>query len=209
MTSIIQDQRARANAWMLERVDAVMHRLYGGRKKIIYGTLPDRLVEIGAGAGANLRYYAPHTRLIAIEPNPAMHPLLRDRAVQHSIRLEIHACGAEQIDLPDRSVDAVVGTLVLCSVQNPQAVVGEALRILRPGGRYVFLEHVAALPGSPLRGLQQILLRPWRWLFEGCHLNRDSHAVIAGAGFAHVQMDCFLQSRLMPFAPHIFGVAVK
>ncbi len=209
MTSSSPGRRERLNAWLLDRADAAMHRIYGARKRVVYRTLPTRLVEIGPGAGANLRYYSRNTRLIAVEPNPAMHPLLRHKAARHSIRLAIHAQGAERIDLPDDSVDAVVGTLVLCSVRDPRAVVGETLRILRPRGRYIFLEHVAALPGSPMRGLQEFLLRPWRWLFEGCHLNRESHAVIAGAGFRQVEMDCFVQSRLLPFAPHIFGVAVK
>jgi ubiquinone/menaquinone biosynthesis C-methylase UbiE len=186
-----------------------MHRLYGARKRRIYDTLPERLVEIGPGAGANLRYYAPHTRLVAIEPNPVMHSRLRRKAAHRTIDLEIQAHGAERIELPDDSVNAVVGTHVLCSVQDPTAVVSEARRILEPGGRYLFLEHVAALPGSRLHGMQKILLRPWRWLFEGCHLNRESHTVIAQAGFSHVEMDCFVQSRLLPFAPHIFGVAVK
>jgi ubiquinone/menaquinone biosynthesis C-methylase UbiE len=209
MAPFDHDHRACINAWLLHRLETAMHRLYGARKRHIYGTLPERLVEIGAGAGANLRYYAPNTRLIAIEPNVAIHPRLRQKAARHAIQLEIQGSGAERIALADACVDAVVGTLVLCSVQDPQAVVSEVRRILQPGGRYLFLEHVAALPGSRLRGMQNTLLRPWRWLFEGCHLNRETFTVISRAGFSHVAMDCFVQPRLLPFAPHIFGVAVK
>lgn len=198
------------NGWLLYRVEGVMDRVYGARKRAVYGGLPDTVVEIGAGAGANFRYFAPGTRVIAFEPNRAMHPHLRAAARRRSITLEIRAIPGEAADLPDNSVAAVVGTLVLCTVADPQRVVARIRRILAPGGRYIFLEHVAALPGTPLRGLQEWMQRGWRWCFDGCHLNRDTQNVIQAAGFARVDMDCFvMQSRWLPFAPHIFGVAEK
>lgn len=204
------DVRAKANAWLLHAVDGAMDRIYGARKRSIFGELADTVVEIGPGTGANLRYYAPHTRLIAIEPNPAMHPRLIEKARRRRIDLDIRAIRGEAIDLPDRHVDAVVGTLVLCTVQHPQRVITEIHRILKPGGRYIFLEHVAALPGTSLRGFQETLRRAWGWFFEGCHLNRETQDVIYNGGFARVDMDCFvMQTRWLPFSPHIFGVAVK
>ena len=187
-----------------------MDRIYGARKRAIYGGLPGTVAEIGPGAGANFRYYAPGTRVIAVEPNAAKYPRLRVRARQQGIDLEIRSVPGESVDLPDACVAAVVGTLVLCTVDNPQQVVSEIHRILVPGGRYIFLEHVAAVSGTRLRGLQNVLLRPWRWLFDGCHLNRETQHVIQAAGFASVDMDCFVMDKpWLPFAPHIFGVAVK
>jgi SAM-dependent methyltransferase len=198
------------NAWLLQRAENTMNRIYGARKRAIYRELPSTVVEIGPGAGANLRYYEPRTRLIAIEPNPAMHQRLRKKALRHAIDLQIKSARGEKIDLPDDSIAAVVGTLVLCSVDNPRQVVSEVHRILRPGGRFIFLEHVAGLPGTPLRGLQDYLRHGWSWIFDGCHLNRETHRVIEQAGFSKVEMDCFMmKSKLLPFAPHIFGVAVK
>ena len=186
-----------------------MDRIYGARKRAVYGRLPDTVAEIGPGAGANFRYYAPGTRVIAVEPNAAMHSRLRARARQRGIDLEIRCVRGEAVDLPDASI-AAVGTLVLCTVDNPQQVVSEIRRILISGGRYIFLEHVAAVSGTRLRGLQNVLLRPWRWLFDGCHLNRETQHVIQAAGFASVDMDCFVMDKpWLPFAPHIFGVAVK
>lgn len=197
------------NAWLLHRGDSLMHRVYGKRKRSIYGALPPTIVEIGPGAGANFRYYPPHTHLIAIEPNPAMQPHLKELARHYQIDLEIKQIKGEKIDLPDNSVSAVVGTLVLCSVDDPSRVVSEIRRILKPGGRYIFLEHVADVNGTRLRGAQEYLRRAWSWVFDGCHLNRETNAVINRAGFANVDMDCFSMRRLLPFAPHIFGVAVN
>ncbi len=198
------------NAWLLHLADGLMDRLYGPRKRTIYRRLPGTVVEIGPGAGANFRYYKRGTRVIAIEPNVSMHPLLRAKARRRGLDLVLKAVKGEQIDLPDRSVSAVVGTLVLCSVDDPRRVVSEIYRILKPSGRYLFLEHVAALPRTRLRNLQEKLAMGWGRIADGCRLNRESHRFIATAGFAEVDMDCFsLRSQWLPFAPHIFGVAVK
>jgi SAM-dependent methyltransferase len=202
--------RGRLNAFLLDRLEGFMDRVYGGRKRAIFGGLPARVVEIGPGPGANLRYYAPGTTVIAVEPNPRMHPALRENAARYGLKLEIRGVGGERLDIATASVGVVVGTLVLCTVGNPRQVVSEIYRILKPGGRYLFLEHVAAPPGSGLRRLQGILQTPWKWLFEGCHLNRDTHRVLGEAGFRRIEMDCFmLPSAVMPFTPHIFGMALK
>lgn len=200
----------RLHSWLLERGEAYMHRKYGPRKKAIFSRLPPSVVEIGSGPGANLRYYPPGTRLTAIEPNAAMHAPLRANAARRGIDLSIRGVKGESLDLANESVDAVVGTLVLCSVDSPRQVVAEILRILKPGGRFIFLEHVAAMNGTPLNRVQDWLAKPWRWAFDGCHLNRDTHLVLGQAGFSTVDMDCFmLTSPAVMIMPHIFGVAVK
>ena len=200
----------RLNAWLLEGAEAYMHRKYGPRKRIIFRDLPREVVEIGPGTGANLRYYPRGTALTAIEPNPAMHPRLRAKAARWGIDLTLRGLRGEALDLPDASVRAVVGTLVLCSVDNPRQVVAEIRRILAPGGRFLFLEHVAAVVGTPLNRFQALLARPWQWLFDGCHLNRETHTVLAQAGFRRLDMDCFmLQSPAVMIMPHIFGLALK
>jgi len=185
-----------------------MDRIYGRQKRSIYKSLPKTLVEIGPGAGANFRYFEPGTRVIAIEPNTAMHGHLAARAKRYGIDLDIRSIRGEQIDLPDNTAEAVVGTLVLCTVQAPEQVLSEIRRILKPGGRYVFLEHVAAISGTRQRGVQERLLPAWRWLFEGCHLNRNTHQTIMNAGFAEVELNCFtMKTKWAPFSPHIFGCA--
>jgi SAM-dependent methyltransferase len=198
------------NAWLLDRAESYMHRKYGPRKKTIFGQLPPKVVEIGPGTGANLRYFPRGTALTAIEPNPAMHGPLRTSADRWGIDITIRGLKGEALDLADRSVDAVVGTLVLCSVEDPRQVMAEILRVLKPGGRFYFLEHVAAMNGTHLKRFQRTLAKPWRWLFDGCHLHRDTHVVIGEAGFDRVDMDCFmLDSPAVMIMPHVFGVAVK
>lgn len=202
--------RGRFNSWILDVGEANMDRIYGRRKRALFRDLPREIVEIGPGPGANLRYYAPGTRVIAIEPNPAMHPRLRDNAARHGVDLEIRGIRGEAIDLPDASCEAVVGTLVLCTVEDPHRVVAEVYRILKPGGRFLFVEHVAAPRGTGLRAVQDAIHGPWRWLFEGCNPNRSTHLLLKEAGFSEIEMDCFqLRVPFLPVRPHIYGRAVK
>jgi SAM-dependent methyltransferase len=202
--------RDRLNAWILGIAENAMHRLYGRRKRELFAGLPPAVVEIGPGAGANFRYYPAATRVIAFEPNRAAHRRLRQAAARWGIELDLRAQPAEQLDLPDDSAEAVVGTLVLCSVADPAQAVAEVRRVLRPGGRFLFIEHVAAPAGSALRALQRTVRRPWRWLFEGCRVDRDTAAVLAAAGFRSLRVEPFrLRTPLLPVAPQIAGEAVR
>ena len=156
------------NAWLLHIADGLMHRIYGTRKRSIYRKLPGTVVEIGPGAGANFRYYKRGTRVIAVEPNVSMHPRLRKKARRRGLDLVIKSVRGEQIDLPDRSVSAVVGTLVLCTVDDPGKVVSEIYRILKPSGRYLFLEHVGRnashAAAQPAREAATCLASHGRWV---------------------------------------------
>lgn len=179
------------------------------RKSTAFADLPPTVVELGAGVGANMRYLPADARLIAIEPNPYMHTRLRRAARSHGVDLEIRSVVAERIDLPDASADAVISSLVLCSVRDPDAVLAEIRRILRPGGRFSFAEHVAAKPGTPTRWTQRILRRPWAWVFEGCSCERGLASVIQSAGFASVDLSHYrIRSPFLPFNTHIAGTAI-
>ena len=144
------------------------------RKSAVFADLPPTVVELGAGVGANMRYLPVDARLIAIEPNPHMHPRLRRAARSRGVYLQIRSVVGERIDLPDASADAVISSLVLCSVRDPGAVLAEIRRVLRPGGRFSFAEHVAAERGTPTRWTQRAVRRPWAWIFEGCSWNETS-----------------------------------
>jgi SAM-dependent methyltransferase len=200
--------RGRANAAFFRLVDGYVHRRIGVRKEALFADLPQQVVELGPGTGANLRYFRPGTHLVAIEPNPHMHRELARAGAARGVTLEIRATGAEATGLPSASVDAVVCTLVLCTVPDPAAAMAEVRRILRPGGRLLLLEHVAAPRGTFLAGLQRALRRPWLWAFEGCDLDRHTADTIRAAGFSGVELERYrLRSVFLPVNEQVAGTA--
>jgi SAM-dependent methyltransferase len=202
--------RGRFNATFFTVMDGYLDWLMRSRKQRVFANLPREIVELGSGVGANFRYLPPGTRVIAIEPNPAMHSRLRARAARHEIDLELHDVVGEHLDLPDASADAVVSSLVLCTVADPARVLAEVQRVLRPGGRYAFVEHVGASDRPVLRRIQRLVRRPWAWVFEGCSCERDLSDVIASAGFASLDLEEYrIHSPILPFNTHVAGIATK
>lgn len=202
--------RSRANAAFFGLMDRYMHWKLGALKARLFAQLPSVVVELGAGTGANFRYLRPGTKVIAIEPNRHMHPRLRRNAARWNIELEIRQLGAEGIDLDDASVDAVISSLVLCTVEDQAQALREVLRVLRPGGKLVCIEHVAAPAHSFIGRIQRWVFRPWRWAFEGCHTHRDTALGLRAAGFGAVAIESFdLRSVFLPVRPQIAAVCVK
>lgn len=183
-------------------------RVVGERKRALLGDLHGTVLEIGPGAGPNLSYYPRDIRWIGVEPNPYMDPYLQHAAEKAGLPIEIRRGSAERIDLDDGSVDAVVSTLVLCSVGDLDATLREIHRVLRPGGRFVFVEHVAAATGTWSRWLQDAIQPAWGLLADGCRPNRETWAAVEGAGFSRVQIEHF-QTPFPIVGPHIAGVATK
>jgi ubiquinone/menaquinone biosynthesis C-methylase UbiE len=202
--------RGRFNSWLLAKYEDDFHEEMGERKQQHIGRLSGVVVEIGAGNGVNFRYYPPGVQLIVYEPNAWMHERLRQAAGNHALDCELRPVSAEKLDLPAQSVDAVVCTLVLCTVEDPGQILREVQRVLKPGGTFFFLEHVAAPRGSGLRRVQDMLMKPWRWLFEGCHTNRETAELLADAGFARVEIERFRSEKMPPvIVPMISGVAYR
>jgi SAM-dependent methyltransferase len=201
--------RGRFNAAFFRAMDGYINWHVRKHKEAVYADLPRTVVEIGSGVGANFRYVRPGTKVIAVEPNPYMHKSLRLAAKRHLVELEIRDVMGEKIDLPDSSADAVISSLVLCTVANPAQVVSEVHRVLRPSGRFNYLEHVAAKEGTLTRGIQRVVRRPWAWVFEGCSCERDLEMVIRSAGFSSVENRGYrIHSPFVPFNTHITGTAV-
>jgi ubiquinone/menaquinone biosynthesis C-methylase UbiE len=203
---------SRFNAWFFRVFDRYINHV-ARRHKIgaFAGITSDEVVELGAGVGANLAYLREGTHLIAVEPSLQMHDELRRRAHEAGIDLTLLPHGAEELPLPDASVDEIICSLVLCTVEDPDRVLAEVRRVLRPGGRFRFVEHAAAPRWSPRRWLQRAIRRPWAWLYEGCTLDRDTAARLEVAGFGHVivQPERFHRSAFYPVNSAIWGVATR
>lgn len=200
--------RGRFNAAFFSLLDPYIEWTLHRHKQRVFAGLPRRVVEIGSGVGANLRYLADAATLVAVEPNRYMHEPLRAAARRHGVRLDLQSRTADDTGLPDGGADVVISSLVLCSVPDPGAVLAEIRRILRPGGTFRFLEHVAAAEGTATRAVQRLVRRPWGWVFEGCSCERDLESSIRAAGFDGVQLQRYrIHSPFLPFNTHIAGVA--
>ncbi|MDY0191090.1 MAG: methyltransferase domain-containing protein [Desulfuromonas sp.] len=162
-------------------------RCLGAWRGEILAEATGAVLEIGAGTGINLPYFPEQlTSLQLCEPDPHMRRKL-SRTVSSSKREDIAICPwtAEQIDLPDNSIDTIVSTLVLCSVNSLQSSLKEIYRLLKPGGTFIFMEHILA--ADPKTKLWQQRIEPFWGLCAGeCHLTRDTATEITATGF-HIE----------------------
>jgi SAM-dependent methyltransferase len=205
-----QKWRSKIEARLLDSGAEDNHQIYGERKQEVIGAMSGTVVELGPGTGVNMRYYASGVKVIAIEPNPVMHDPLRAKADEHGVDLEIRTLRGESIDVENASVDGVVGTLLLCGVDDPAQVVREAHRVLKPGGTYFFIEHVASPDGHRNRTVQKVLVRPHRWMFNGCEITRDTASLLEAGPFESVEITEVDRGRAALWVRHqIIGTVVK
>ncbi len=195
-------------AWMMAHLSAEYEQAVGDRKHSLFANIHGDVLEIGPGTGPNLSYYPKDIHWIGIEPNPYMHSYLNKEAERLGLNINIRNCSAERIDAEDNSMDAVVSTLVLCSVPNLTATLQEILRVLKPGGRLLFIEHVAAPQGTWLRKLQSGIKPIWKVLGDGCNPDRETWIALENAGFDSVNYQHF-EAPVPLVSPHIVGVAIK
>lgn len=167
-------------------------------------SLRGRVLEIGAGEGANFGAMADGVTWVGLEPRRRSRERLAAVARRHGHTAAPLAAVAEDIPLPDRSVDAVLGTAVLCSVRDPALALREILRVLVPGGRLVLAEHVAAPAGSRVRTLQGAVRPLTRLLDHGCDPTRDTEAAVAAGGLRLDHVDHVDVAVLGPLVvPHV------
>lgn len=197
------------NAVFFRVMDPYIERKLRPHKQRAFAGLPGEVVELGPGVGANLRHLPRGATLIAVEPNRHMHARLRAAADRAGVRVDLRERLAESTGLADHSVDTVISSLVLCTVRDPEAVLAEVRRILRPGGTFRFVEHVAAPAGTTTRRVQRLLRRPWAWTFEGCSCERDLEGALRSAGFDRVDVERYrVRTPFLPFNTQIAGVAL-
>ncbi len=154
----------------------------------LLGDLTGEVLEIGAGTGLNLPHYGSGvTRLVLAEPDRFMRTKLEQRLRLTEVPVEVVDAGVDPMPFADESFDVVVSTLVLCSVPDLETALAEIRRVLRPGGRFVYLEHVAAVE-NPKRHRWQRRIEPlWKRLAGNCHLTRTTDQAIPAAGFELVE----------------------
>lgn len=209
---ILRDTRAmsdeRGHRWfaaLYDRMTASAERgpLGRARRELLAGLSGD-VLEIGAGTGANFAHYPTGgARVVALEPDPHMLKRARTRVAELGrANIEVHAAPAETLPVADASFDAVVSTLVLCTVADVPASLAEMRRALRPGGRIVFMEHVRA---EGALGTMQDMARPvWSYFGAGCQLNRRTEDALCAAGF---DVDLRERTKAAPWLPVIVGSA--
>jgi len=141
------------------------------------------VLEIGFGTGLNLPHYPSSVRrLLALDPNPGMERRARPRVQASRIRVEPVSPGeGDRLPLADASLQSVVSTWTLCSVRNVERVLAEIARVLRPGGRFFFIEHGLS-PDPGVAVWQHRLNGLHAWVLDGCRLDRDIPGLISGGG---------------------------
>ena len=194
--------------WLNARLDREWLRAV--RASLLAGLEGD-VLEIGAGHGANVEHYARAKSVVVAEPDASMRRKLATNVANRagaSVPMEVSDAAGESLPQRDASFDVVVSTLVLCSVRDVDATLAEVRRVLRPGGRFVFVEHVRK---SGDEGRWQDRLRPiWSFAMGGCQLNRNTIDAIERAGMSIERLEAQRPKAMPAFVwPVMVGVALK
>ena len=189
-----------------ERIALPPHRRY------LVDGLSGRVLDVGAGTGANFPYLAERAReaaleVHAVEPDPHMRRRPRAPAREAGLSVDLRDAGAEWLPYGDGSFDAAVAGIVFCTIPDPAAALDELARVLRPGGELRFIEHVGA---AGLRGRLQRLVEPvWKRLAGGCHVTRDTVGLFATHGAFEVREVERIGFGLFPAEPFLRGTLVR
>jgi ubiquinone/menaquinone biosynthesis C-methylase UbiE len=182
----------------------------GDRRRALAGRAGGLVLELGAGTGEGFKHYdAPVTSVVAVEPDPAMARRARRRVREARMPLRLVHARGEELPFGDGMFDTAVVTLVLCSVDEPARALAELRRVVRPGGRLLFLEHVRSSEEGLARW-QDRLDRAWGRVSGGCHPNRPTLDTIRTAGFEPLELETFdLSPGIALVRPHIQGAALR
>jgi len=224
---ILPDIKHRSFAWFINRFNEQMDSKMLAFKEYALKDIKNmkaqgsiKILEIGVGTGTNFQWYPDGCHLTVIDPNPHFKSYYdNNRSKFPNIKTEeiIFGFGEEMDMVENNSMDAVVITLVLCSVKDVKKVLEQAKRVLVPGGKFFFIEHVRDWdPSHSSKQRAQDLLTGtgvWPTLFDGCMLNRQTSYDINDAGFSEVQIEKkYAPMNSLPFSlvnPMVVGIATK
>jgi SAM-dependent methyltransferase len=174
-------------------------------RREVAGRAAGRVIELGAGTGLNLPHYRDSvSSLVLTEPDPHMASKLRRRVASSSLDATVVETPAERLPFDDASIDTVVSTLVLCTVDSPHRALSEVARVLCPGGAFLFVEHVRS-PSPRAAWFQDRFNLPWSWYACGCQCNRDT---VAAIGEASLELGGIRRDRLRWISPLVRPLVV-
>jgi ubiquinone/menaquinone biosynthesis C-methylase UbiE len=174
--------------------------LLAKRRREQLAEVEGEILEVGVGTGLNLPHYPSHVRKIAtVDPNPGMNKKLRERIEQTGIEVDQRIARSEGLPFADETFDFVVSTLTLCSIAQVEMAVQEIHRVLRPGGRFVFLEHGLS-DDRKVQKWQRRLNPIQRVIGDGCRLDVDVRQVLGASPFGSVEIKNFYLEKTPPSA---------
>jgi ubiquinone/menaquinone biosynthesis C-methylase UbiE len=205
----VGEQQEHGHRWfaaMYDRLGAVSERRLGPLvRPRLAGEAHGRVLEIGAGTGANFSYYPDDAQVIGTEPDPFMLEQAKKKLSELGrTNIELRQAAAEHLPFEDGAFDHVISSLVLCTVRDQPRALAEAQRVLKPGGTLRFLEHVRNDKSAFWGKVQDVIAPVWRWVGAGCHPNRRTRQAIEDAGF---RIEWVEEMRIAPGTPAIYGVA--
>jgi len=176
-------------------------QVFTTERKAVLESVSGNVLEIGFGSGLNLPHYPGSVgKLTVIDPNKGMGRYTAQRIADSPIDVERRLLSSESLPMSDNCFDTVVSTWTLCSIENIDSALAEVLRVLKPGGRFIFLEHGLS-PDEGVSRWQNRLNGIQKLVGDGCHLNRDMRVIIRNAGFSTLDVDNFY----LPDSPKILG----
>ena len=180
------------------------------RRSQLLADVSGDIFEIGFGTGLNLPFYPEGVQEITtVDINPGMNRRAQKRIAESGITVHMNILSAESLPMDDETFDSVVCTWTLCSIENVEKALSEVRRVLRPGGKFFFVEHGAS-PDPTVRRLQDRLNSFWGIIGDGCNLNRNAEELIQDQHFEITSLDKGYMEKSPRFAGYMYqGVATK
>lgn len=178
-------------------------------RQLVLADVQGEVLEVGFGTGLNLPHYPRHVhKITVVDVNPGMSALAEKRIRDSGMTVENYILNGENLPMANNTFDSVVSTWTLCSIANVEQALKEVYRVLKPGGKFFFIEH--GLSNKPNVQVWQNRLTPiQKVLADGCHLNRNIQAIVERQ-FNQIELEQFIPEKMPDLTAHLYkGVATK